>query len=306
MIFVLGIERSATTWVANILDHHPATEVFMEPLSSFTSGFKKWPDRFTNLEEFESIASYFKEELKLVSKNKHLFYTRFSDSKQAWAIDLYLSDILVRKKLASNKIRDFLELNFHRKGQDFFVTKQPPLQTVIKELRLNFNAGLIGAIDVEAKILISIREAASCIRSILSQLEQGNLVELKKLLRQKYGSISPQTICRYWFESYSCLLKDVQKYDMEFEVVSHTELLESPRKTVEEFLQFLGLNITPSVINFLEYSDQAGAGKHSTKRSRDELIEQMQKDREMIYPNIGHELTAIKSHPILKNFVQSV
>ena len=201
MIFILGIERSATTWVANIVDHHPATEVYIEPLSCFTSRFKKWPGRFVYLENFDNKSAYFKKQFALIAKNKHLFCTRFSNSREAWAIDLYLSDILVRKNMAGNRIKDFNELNFHRKDQRFFVKKEPPLHTVIKEVRLNFNAGLIAAIDAEAKVLIPIREMASCVRSILSQLEQGHLVELKKQLVQKYDTISPQTIARYWYDS---------------------------------------------------------------------------------------------------------
>lgn len=304
MIFVLGIERSATTWVANILDYHPATDVFMEPLSQFITGLEQWPGRFERIRDMQAKARYFEQEFEKLRTHRQLFLTRFSDETWAWQADLILAQRLSKKGLASGGIRNFLELNYHRKGRNISIRKTPPLQTVIKELRLNFNSALVAAINPEAKVLIPLREAASCIRSIQQQLKQGHLVELSKQLEQQYGEITLQTICRYWVESYAVLLEDMQKLDIKFKVVSHTKLLESPRAMVKEFLQFLGLPINASMIDFLEYSDQSGSGKHSTKRSRDELLQQMQKDREEIYPAVEHELAPIKSHPILKNYIQ--
>lgn len=303
MIFVLGVERSATTWITNILDHHPATEVFMEPLSQFIWGFEEWPGRFEHINDIEAKAEYFEQEFEKLKMHRQFLITLFSDSAWAWNADLSLVQRLAQKGLASPRIRNFLELNYHRKGQEVVVQKKPPLETVIKELRLNFNAALVAALDPEAMVLIPIREAASCIRSVREQMERGHLVELKKQLEHHYGEITLQTICRYWVESNTVLLEEVQKANIKFKVVSHTALLESPRGTVESLLQFLHLPIAPSVINFLTYSDQPGSGKHSTKRSRDELLKQMQDDREQIYPAVESELAAIKSHPILKKYI---
>lgn len=303
MIFVLGIERSATTWVANILDHHPETDVYMEPLSGFISGFEQWPDRFTILADLPERAAYFREEFKSLKTNRRFLFTRLSDTPRAWQFDLKIAHLVTRKGLANKGIRNFLELNYHRKDRTIPVRKQPPLQTVIKELRLNFNAGLIATLDTQARVVIVIRDVASCARSILNQLEKGNLVELQKDLTSAYGDISPEQVARYWRESYSTLLTSLENGTIPYTMVSHTALLESPRQTVEEFLHFLGFDLSPVVIDFLAYSDKPGSGKHSTRRSRNDLLKQMQKDRDKIYPLITDELYEIELHPVLKNYI---
>src|SRR5699024_11374203 len=84
MIFVLGIERSATTWVSNILDMHPGTELFMEPLSANISGFKDWPNRFKKIQDLSDKAHYFREEFEQLKKRKRFLLTRISDTNLAW------------------------------------------------------------------------------------------------------------------------------------------------------------------------------------------------------------------------------
>lgn len=303
MIFILGIERSATTWVASILDHHPKTDVYMEPLSNFISGFEQWPDRFTKLDDLPERADYFNEQFAVLKNHRRFLLSRFSDSPTSWQFDLKAAEFLTQKKLATSATRDFLELNYHRKEGKMSVKKEPPLQTVIKELRLNFNAGLIPELDDSTKVLVTVREMASCVRSILQQFKQGNLVELKGDLIKKYGDISLPIVCRYWRESYAALFKTLSNKQISHQIVSHTDLLKSANQTVSKFLAFLDLDMTPGIQEFLAYSNQSGSGKHDTKRSREALLTQMQEDRELIYPKVGRELEQVEAHPILKNYI---
>lgn len=303
MIFILGIERSATTWVASILDHHPQTDVYMEPLSDYTSRFEQWPDRFTVLNERQEKAAYFEKEFELLKKHRRFLLSRILDTSRAWQWDLNTAQFLSNKGLATAAIRDFLELNYHRKNRKQRIKKEPPLQMVIKELRLNFNAGLIIKLDSSAKVLVIIREMASCVRSIMQQIEKGNLVELKRDLTRKYGDVSPQTVCMYWSESYSTLIETLQDKQVSHRIVNHTDLLESTGETVQDLLSFLQLSSTSAIGDFLAYSNQAGSGKHSTKRDHQTLLDQIQEDRDLIYPKVKGELQKIESHPVLKNYI---
>lgn len=304
MIFILGIERSATTWVANILDHHPKTDVFIEPLSQFNSRFNQWPDRFTKLENIKHMAGYFFVEIDSLKKHRRFLLTRFADAPFAWRTDLSLAQFLTQKQLATSSTKDFLELNFHRKGLENTISKLPPFQMVVKELRLNFNAELIYQIEKKAKALVVIREPASCIRSILNQIEKGNLVELKSSLKKHYSKITPQTVCKYWIESYSALIGTLQEQPIPYKIVSHTSLLKKTNIVVDGLFHFLDLSLTAEVKRFLQLSNQTGSGKHSTKRNRKNLLIQMKEDRDIIYPKIKQELQQIRSHPILKQFVE--
>lgn len=303
MIFILGIERSATTWVASILDHHPKTDVYMEPLSDYTSRFVQWPDRFTALDDMQEKAEYFEKEFGLLKRHRRFLFSRLSDTSRAWQWDLNTAQFLSNKELATVAIRDFLELNYHHKNQNLKIKKEPPLQTVIKELRLNFNAALITKLGASAKVLVTIREMASCVRSILQQIEKGNLVELKCDLTKKYGDISPQKVCMYWRESYSTLIETLQKKQISYKIVSHTDLLESPDETVKDFLTFLEFDFTSDIGNFLAYSNQSGSGKHSTRRSRQSLLDKMQEHRDFIYPKVKDQLQKIELHPVLKKYI---
>ncbi len=303
MIFVLGIERSATTWVANILDHHPQLDVFMEPLSVGTSRFKEWPDRFTKLENLEQKARCFKEEFEKLRRHRKFLLSRFSDSAKAWRTDLKWAQTLARKWPSADAVMDFLELNFHRKNRRFSLDKEQPLQTVIKEVRLNFNAGLISKLEQQVRIIIVIREAASCVRSIQGQIKMGNLVELKDDLAQRYGEITPQTLCSYWVESYLSLFEDLQSSDVNYKIIGHTDLLYRTDATVKEMLGFLNLKLHPVVNHYLSWSDQSGSGKHSTMRSRQQLMKQISKDRKQIYPQVETQLEQISTHPVLKRFI---
>lgn len=306
MIFILGIERSATTWVANILDHHTRTDVYMEPLSQFNSRFNRWPNRFTQLKHFGQRATYFLEEFEILQEHRRFFLTQLSETSFAWQTDLKLVQFLVQKQIATNTTKDFLELNFHRKNRQISVSKQPPLNTVIKELRLNFNAALIPVLDEQAQVLVVIREPASTIRSILEQIEQGNLVELASDLNRYYGEISLQTICTYWYESYSTLIETLENESTSYRMVSHIDLLKDREEAVDQIFDYVGLPLTSEVKRYLQLSNQSGSGKHSTERSVDELLVQMENDRKAIYPRVKNEMKKIQHHPVLKKFVGKI
>lgn len=303
MIFVLGIERSATTWVANILDHHPRLDVYMEPLSIATTRFKRWPQRFDNIENHEELARYFNEEFEELKRHRKFLLSRFSDSAKSWRTDLRWAQKIARKWPSAASATDFLQLNFHRKNRRFSVAKEEPLQTVIKEVRLNFNAGLVSELARKVQVIVVIREMASCVRSMLGQMNKGNLVELKSDLAQRYREINPESLCSYWLESYSALFEHLQDSDINFKIAGHSDLLYRPDAAVKDMLGFLNLKLHPTVNHYLSWSDQSGSGKHSTMRSRQQLMKQMRKDREQIYPRVEKKLEQISRHPVLKRFI---
>lgn len=303
MIYILGTERSASTWVANILDHHPKMDVYMEPLSSFNSRFKDWPNRFTRFENPDRKADEFKKEFEILRNHNRFILTRLTDSHRAWQTDLRLAQFLVSKKLAPDPVIDFLELNFHRKNRLITVKKKEPLQTVIKEVRLNFNAAMISALDDNPRIIVTIREMASCVNSMMKFIEQGYLIDLKRDLEIEYGEIDPKILCQYWFESYSVLFETLEDHKIPYKIINHTELLKNSVSSTEEMFYFLDVSLQPGVRQYLEASDRSGKGKHSTERSSNELLEQMRRDRSYVHPLVGEEINKIQKHPVLKKFV---
>lgn len=304
MIYILGIERSATTWTANILDHHPQLDVYMEPLSDFNARFKDWPNRFSKLQNPEERTHEFRKEFEILKRHRRLFLTRLTDSPQTWRSDLKLAQLLARKKLAPGFVKDFLETNFHRKGRTISLTKQEPAQIVIKELRLNFNASLIPLIDNKPKVVVLIRDMASNVRSVMTYMDQGYLTELKSDLEKHYGKIDPKILCTYWIESYNELITTLQHHKIPYKITSHTDLLEKPGEATKKIFHFLNLPVAETVSKYLEISDDSSRGVHSTNRNRENLLKQIKKDQNYIYPLVEEELKKIKQHPFLKQYIR--
>lgn len=306
MIFILGIERSATTWLSNLIDAHPSTNVFVEPMSDFTARFKKWPDRFEQIEDLEQRANYFLSEMDIIRKHKKWLFTQWSQSKNAWQFDLWLSNYLVRKGIAGESARDFSEINFHRKGEAP-ITKDRVLTTeVIKELRLNFNARLIPHLGSGNKVLVSVRDFAANIQSIIKQIKQGNLSELHSLLLNYYGSVDEKTAYRYWLESYNTLIGDLEEADIPHIIANHNELLKNPEHTIEQLSDFIGLEHPQAILDYLRSTDTSGQGLHNTNRQHSKLLEQSRLAREEILPKLEGIFEIDELHPELRKIVESL
>lgn len=300
MVFVLGIERSATTWVSNILDMHPATELYMEPLSQNTSRFEKWPDRFTKIENPAEQARYFREEFGYLKDRKRLLFSRMSDANWAWKADMKIGQKLWA---FSPFARDFFELNFHRRQTSGYPAKsENPLQ-VIKEVRLNFNSPLIKQIESNAQVVIILRNYAATVQSIEKQIKRGNLKELSQLLRDKYGNTNIETIFDYWAQSYNTLLHDIDAIKLDYLLIHHEDLITTDRESTANLLDFLGLYSASSVYEYLNASNKSGSGKHNTNRSHAEILEQNRQAERTLYPQLADRITNTEFHPALQDSV---
>lgn len=300
MVFVLGTERSATTWVSSILDMHPATELYMEPLSQNASRFKEWPDRFANIKDVSAKASYFRDEFSNLKKRKKLLFSRISNADWAWTVDMKIAQKLWK---ISPFARDFFELNFHRRQTTGYPPKtENPIQ-IIKEVRLNFNASVIKKIDQKARVVVILRNYAATVQSIQKQINKGNLKELSQLLKDKYGDTDIETVFEYWAQSYNTLLHDLDSDKINYLLVQHEDLITAGSNTVDGILNFLGLDPAPSVYDYLQASNKSGSGKHSTNRSHAEILEQNRQAERTIYPQLAEHIARTEFHPELQNSI---
>lgn len=300
MVFVLGIERSATTWASNILDMHPATELYMEPLSQNISRFKNWPDRFTNIEDPAEKARYFRSEFTHLKNRKKLLFSRIKDADWAWKSDMKIAQKFWRILPFA---RDFFELNFHRRDPSGYPSKSKnPLQ-IIKEVRLNFNVPVIRKIDRDARVIVILRNYAATTQSIQKQIKKGNLKELSRLLQGRYGNTDTEAIFDYWAQSYNSLLYDLDTEKIDYLLIQHSDLITSGKETVQSIFDFLGLDLTPSVYEYLDVSNKRGSGKHSTNRSHAEILEENRKAERTLYPQLAERIAKVELHPALQNVV---
>lgn len=300
MIFILGIERSATTWVSNIIDMHPGTELYMEPLSSNVSRFERWPNRFIKIQNVSQKAKYFKEEFNYIKNRKRLLFTRVYDTNWAWHIDMKIG----QKMWGNSSIaRDFFELNFHRRETTGYPSKNAKPIRVIKELRLNFNAPVIKEINSNTKVVVILRNYAANIQSIAKQIEKGNLVELNQILQNKFGKTNINTIFSFWANSYNVLLKDLENENINYLLIKHKDLITSGKETIKQLFQFIGLPLVPSVYNYLVTSNKKGSGKHNTNRNHADVVEKNRQAEKELYPMLAEHISGVEWHPLLQDFV---
>lgn len=299
MLFILGIERSATTWVANLMEAHPATRVYVEPMSIYTARFKQWPDRFEEIADTEEKARYFKSEFHILKQHKEWLFTKCFQSPIAWQFDLWLSNLLVRKKMATEAARDFSEINFHRKAQPSVKKSDEIELEIIKELRLNFNAHIIADIDKKARVLIVVRNLFANIQSILNHISQGSLIELKSLLLEHYGDINEVTVYEYWRDSYNQLLKKLDQSGIEYLILQHTELIKNPEQQVQKLCDIAGLSDSAPILNYLTESNKKGAGIHNTNRDHAALLKRNKRAKKEVWPKIQTMYERSDLHPKL-------
>lgn len=305
MIFILGIERSATTWVSNLLEAHPQTRVFVEPLSVLTARFTDWPDRFEVIENRQAMADYFHREFQILKSHKTWLLTRWFSHRKAWQFDLWLSNLLVRKNLAGEAARDFSEINFHRKTQLQVQKDYPVKYEVTKELRLNFNGELISHIEPEAVVLVVVRDVFANIRSINQHLNKGHLGELRASLTKKYGQPNLRILYRYWRDSYNSLLEALDKTNTSYLVVDHTALVKDPDSWVQKIGTFTDLGETQTMLQYVKKSNRQGSGIHNTNRSHRILLKQNEEAKKEVFPRIKQIFDPNELHPALRTTLES-
>lgn len=303
MVFVLGIERSSSTWISNILDMHPGTEVYMEPLSENTSRFAHWPVRFVKMDDLPSKARYFREEFEQLKKRKRFMFSRLFDKGLAWKIDIMLARRLWG---ISGRARDFFELNFHRAEVKRFPPKSQKTETVIKELRLNFNAALIPHIDRDAKVIVILRNFASNIRSIEHQIEAGNLKGLAAILKKRYGNADIHAIFDYWATSYNTLLSDLDEHNVDYLLVKQEELIRREKPTIEGLLEFLDLQPAETLYDYVSASNKSGEGKHTTNRDHEAILEKDRQAEKELRPMLEEQISGMDLHPLLKKHITKI
>lgn len=297
MIFILGIERSATTWISNLMESHPATNVFVEPMSELTARFKEWPDRFEPLNDIEKKAEYFRSEFEIIKEHKTWLLTKAFKNRLAWQFDLWLSNYLVRKQVATEAAKDFSEINFHRKAQPSVYKSGDQQLDVIKELRLNFKAQIIPFIDSDARIIVVIRNVFANIQSIQKHLEQGNLAELRRLLEKHYGGIDEKKIFRYWRDSYNSLFEQIDENKTAYFTLNHSSFMMNPEQEAMRMCDFVDIPDPEPLLLYMKKSNRKGAGIHNTNRDHDLLLEQNEEAKKAVLPVIQDEIDKSEFHP---------
>ena len=315
--FILGVERSGSTWLSNLIDAHPKTQLYMEPFAPRIEAFPGFPDRLFYLPEANPhIRECVYQGISALSKYKYPLFQRQKQGALARTLlyrGIYPISEFIHKALGAFGGRPsrthlrFKNLNKNRIENPYLRRlrkDETPSYTVMKELRLNFKVGMLADLWPTTRVLVILRNPVSQIGSMVRLLDQGALHDLRRALRvfreyvqegrrfSKYQDVLERMTgesllhrsVAYWFVSYATLLEDLQRYEVEHTVIRHEELCQSTQEKCRQALSFLGMKEAPETEKYVHWSTNATNHTESVMDTR--------RDSESYYLEALHAVSA--------------
>jgi len=215
LVFILGTQRSGTTWLANIFDSHPDCLHFYEPFAPAYGIFPYFPDEFVYLEPpAQRIAARLRHDLpRLVERRSRLFdpvhATRRQFQFEAWLMgELEMWGRRTRVG-APAFASQFNLLHLNRIGQEpvvYFHKSDHIRVKAIKEVRLYFKVPFLADTFPEARFIHVVRHPAAVVNSMMNFLARGRLVEIRDHINDLAQTVSAQPR----FESYRPLMERIR------------------------------------------------------------------------------------------------
>ena len=283
-VFLLGCERSGSTWLANIFDSHPDVELWMEPFADYAGLFPGLPDRNGWLgEATPALEAALREGYARLPGLKYPLLHRPGGSLQLRRIEQTLLRSArrwlhrgLRMNLAALERYELLQLNALETPVAQLTRKRAAAGCQItKELRLNFKVGLLRGCFPEARFIVAVRHPGAQLASILGWMERGRLGELTRALAPFEARVHEQKrlapfakaledlpsagtregrLAAWWAINYSVLLGDLEACGVEHRVVHHEKLSGATANEVSGLLAFAGLAPDAAVDRYIAWS----------------------------------------------------
>jgi hypothetical protein len=297
-LFLLGSERSGSTWVANALDAHPEVELLMEPCADYTRLFPGLPERERPLPcpTPEQVAA-FRSGLDALPPHKYALLFRPGRPGQLRRVDRALLRALRRAAALLGRRAPLFALrhellNLHAAAlpaERLGAKAARPALRVVKELRLNLQLPLVARALPDARVAVMLRQPVAQIASILRRFESGGLGELRRSLarafpgsageprlarfRARIAAADPEgdpigTLALWWVIQHEVLLEDLAASGLPFWLVSHEALCAAPERETAALLRFAGLAPRPEVTGFLDWSSRSDGDRNDPVDTR--------------------------------------
>ena len=270
LLFVLGTQRSGTTWLANIFDSHPDCLHFYEPFAPAYGIFPYFPSEFIYVEPpAPGLAARVRHDLpRLVEKRSRLFDPVHASRRQfeteAWLMG-QIETWGRRSRLGAPAFASqFNLLHLNRIGQHpvaYFEKSDHIRLTAIKEVRLYFKLPFLAYTFPDARFVHVIRHPAAVVQSMMNFLQRGRLVEIRDqiehftttvgaqdrfaayrplLARVERGSL-PEKLAAYWRVANETLASDVAAAGARALPLVYERLASDPIERVSDLFRWCGL-----------------------------------------------------------------
>jgi hypothetical protein len=270
LLFVLGTQRSGTTWLANIFDSHPDCLHFYEPFAPAYGIFPYFPGEFVYLDPpADAIATRLRHDLpRLVGRRSRLFDPVHASRRQfqleAWLMGQIETWGRRTRVGAPAFATQFNLLHLNRIGQQpvaYFPKSDAIRLTAIKEVRLYFKLPFLAATFPEARFVHVIRHPAAVVNSMMNFLRRGRLVEIRDqidsfadtvgaqarferyrpLLERVRDGTLPEKLAAYWRVANETLATDAASAGARAYPLVYERLASDPLARVSEMIRWCGL-----------------------------------------------------------------
>jgi hypothetical protein len=283
LTFLLGCERSGSTWLANIFDAHEDVELMMEPFAPHARLFPDFPPRHVRVAQSDpAIAELVRHGLESTLAKKYSLSYRPGRAVRLRTLDAALVHGIgrVRRRLGDTTplwaLRwELLNLNHAEIPPALHIRKHwPPAHFVVKELRVNLKVPVLRDAFPAARFVVIVRHPAAQLTSIRKWFEQGRLGELKASLAEFAHQVRTSAelehyrpwlgtgerddaLVLWWFVNYETLLADLERSNARALVIRHENISAHPESSARALFEFLDLPISPSVEAFVQASSGA-------------------------------------------------
>jgi hypothetical protein len=283
LLFVLGTQRSGTTWLANIFDSHPDCLHFYEPFAPAYGIFPYFPGEFIYLEPPATrIATRLRHDLpRLVERRSRLFDPVHASQRQFRAEAWLMGRIEAWGRRAHIGAPAFAAqfnlLHLNRIGQQpvaYFPKSDHVRLTAIKEVRLYFKLPFLAATFAEARFVHVVRHPAAVVNSMTNFLARGRLVEIREQIRhfadtvvaqprfEHYrplfdrirGGTQAEKLAAYWRVANETLAADMAALGPRAFPLVYERLATDPVARVGELFRWCGLPDSPSTDGYVRDS----------------------------------------------------
>jgi hypothetical protein len=284
--FILGCERSGSTWVSNVMSTHPGVDGFMEPFADYANIFPGFPSRNLCVDEpSRALEQLVRDGFEKLPALKYAYLYRpgrnpsFRRADAARAAALRIACRALRMQ-SPPKCTQFELLNL---GQTEiparFLVRGSHEKTcmVVKELRLNFKVALLKETFPESRCLIVMRHPCTQVASILRLYREGKLAELRRatltfsehvlesrllgkyrhLVRDWDDKSLEHRLLVWWIINYGVLLEDCRRLEVGYQILKHEDLCEHPPQSFREAFDFFELDFPQSVQDYVDYTSKA-------------------------------------------------
>ncbi len=280
MVFILGIQRSGTTWLSNIFDASPDVLLFMEPFARPLNMFPEFPDSSYFLERSPPyLEDLLRTQLPIrLIRNKSFLLKPSLHDPRWFRRDQRLAKMALNRFTPcglQNRAHRFEGLNLNRTDDSSSIypkQKDPDIWT-IKELRLAGKMPLVTKAFPEASFVVVMRHPCANVQSILSWFKKGRLIELRqdletylekieiqsafepyrKLIRLCHKGNITHKVALYWRISYETLYHQLQAHPAT-QFLVYEQLALQPKDIATQMLAQAGVPWSQSVADYVSVS----------------------------------------------------